>query len=681
MTAPQKRRRESSKDPDKLFHGNLRYFEKNHPGIAHYVSNVRDPLSKIVWEDGRAVDIDLGSGRLYKKPASEFAREQLDAYFAHPERVVLNQPEGANMKSVYSMRMLRHMLNEVGGKRKVEMLGQSKDNIGFLILIGVGLGLHVEELIKKTKARTVIIVEPIAELLRHSLSVIDWAAIGRWCKKRGISMIFTTWSSPDKIAGQINSLIYKHGRYRMDGSYIFTHYSTFVTNEVRNKVKEAAPYLLVIKGWFEDEIDMLLNSSGNYFNHPFRLVDADPLPQRDAPAFVVASGPSLDRSIEVIRKWQGHAVIFSSGSSLQALLHHGIVPDYHVELENVPAVEDMLKHILDLNKDRFPEGRFTGLKLVASSTVQASVPPMFDEAYLYIRDTVSSSMTFTPEYRHVYYAGPNVSNTSACLAALMGFRDMYFFGCDCGWRSSEHHHSKATAYYTSDKFISGSSDQNKESAYKYPGNFGGMINTDILFNWNREFIESVIGLYKLRAFNCSDGVLINGAAPTYPDSVHFDGPPLDKEAVFRTVRQGTPSFLPGEFLRNHDLDAYVAQCDDFVTAWSEFLETARNECKMPEDFYDQLMDRLEEWKQSLPGPARVVEGSVVGIPMVGLYFFNRIEDPELRLEIFRGFLDKFDELFKEMAERSRELFEGIADRGREAKKKIEQRHGALVASR
>ena len=247
----------SSTPGEKLFRANLRYFDRHLPAVAAYIRTVTRPISKIVWEDGKAVDVDLGKGRLYKKPAQEFVREQIDRYFVSPERVILNQPEGVHMKSSYAIDMLRYISEEVHVKRKVMLIPQPKDSIGFLLIIGVGLGLHIEELINRTKAKTVIIVEPIAELLYHSLHVVDWAALCRRCKKEKIKLVFTNTSSANAVSGQVNNVIFLGGSFRLDGSYIYTHYTTHVTSDVRNKVKEMAPYMMVVKGWFEDEVDKI----------------------------------------------------------------------------------------------------------------------------------------------------------------------------------------------------------------------------------------------------------------------------------------------------------------------------------------------------------------------------------------------------------------------------------------
>ena len=605
----------------------------------------------------------MGSGRLYKMTAEEFARQQLDTYFANPERVVLNHPEGAYQKSPYSLRMAEFLMKTLREHKIESLMGQPKDVIGYLFVFGVGLGVHLDELIKRTSPRHVILIEPVAEFIKHSLHSVDWAAIHAWCEERDISITFTSFDSPDGILIQCIDMVKKHGSYLLDGSYIYTHYPSWATNTAKNRFKEEAPYELVAMGFFEDERDMIVNCSANLFTNPFKLIEGAPRPKRQEPAFIVASGPSLDDSIEAIKKWQDHAIIFSSGSSLQVLLSHGIVPDYHVELENIPEVPVMLNYILDLHKDMFPNGRFDDITLMASSTVDPKVPPLFEESYFFFRDTVSSSYGFGHAHRHLYLIGPNVSNTSVALSSVLGFDEVYLFGTDCGMRDLKHHHSKDTAYFTSKTFKT-PAPVDVMPTMTYPGNFGGTIITDLILNWNRMLLEQVITIYGLKAFNCSDGVLIAGAKPKVANALKLNGPPLDKEAVYDHIRRNSVGYEAGEFFADHDLKRYVSNSTSLLEDYKNMFEESRREDTTFEFFHQRLVKLMAKALDDYPGEARVIWGSAVTLPVMTVYFLNRIEDTKLRETIFKKFRDHYELLMEQMLEETRGLFEVIAARKR-----------------
>ena len=648
---------------ERLYKSNLACFKEHFPDMAHLIAKPTPNQTTLVIEDGKPTDLELGSGRLYKMPAEEFARQQLETYFANPERIILNYPEGAYHKSPYSLRTAEFLMSTLK-KHKIEaLMGQPKDVIGYLFVFGVGLGLHLDELIKRTAPRHVVLIEPILEFIKHSLYTIDWGALHAWCAERDISINFTSIELPEGILIQSFDVVKEHGSYLLDGSYIYTHYPSWATNEAKNKLKEEAPYQLVAMGFFEDERDMIVNCSANLFSNPFNLIEGAPRAKRKEPAFIIASGPSLDDCIEAIKTWQDHAIIFSSGSSLQVLLSHGIIPDYHVELENIPEVPVMLNYILDLHKEMFPNGRFEGIKLVASSTVDPKVPPLFEESYLFFRDTVSSSYGFGHEHRHLYFIGPNVSNTSLAVASVLGFDEVYLFGTDCGMRDLKRHHSKNTPYFTS-KTYKTPAPIDVTPTMTYPGNFGGAIITDLILNWNRMLLEQVIRMYSLRAFNCSDGVLIAGAKPKVASSVRLSSPPLNKEAVHDHIRQNSVGYKAGEFFADHDLERYLSNSTNLLEDYKNMFEESRREDTTFESFHKRLTSLMKKALDDYPGETRVIWGSAVTLPIMAVFFLNRIEDIELRETIFNEFLDHYEFVMEQMLKETRGLFEAVATRKR-----------------
>lgn len=54
---------------------------------------------------------------------------------------------------------------------------------------------------------------------------------------------------------------------------------------------------------------------------------------KDCPAFIVAAGPSLDKDIELIKKYENHAVVVCADAAVKPLLKAGITPDYTTSIE------------------------------------------------------------------------------------------------------------------------------------------------------------------------------------------------------------------------------------------------------------------------------------------------------------------------------------------------------------
>ncbi|CAN0591200.1 unnamed protein product, partial [Laminaria digitata] len=74
-----------------LFQKNIVFLQTAVPALASLAGKTTDTLTKAVMDSsGIAVDIDLGGGRLYNRPAAEFAQEQVLSWLRQPNRVVVN---------------------------------------------------------------------------------------------------------------------------------------------------------------------------------------------------------------------------------------------------------------------------------------------------------------------------------------------------------------------------------------------------------------------------------------------------------------------------------------------------------------------------------------------------------------------------------------------------------------
>jgi len=649
---------------ENLFEKNAAYFIDAFPAVADTVKKHSNPYSKIVMEKGHAIDVDLGTSRLYKVPVNQFVNAQIKEFMAKPERIVLNGPEGAYLASGVSIWAMKFMQEYLTVQKKIEKVPPNPAGyVGYLIIVGLGLGVHLEKIVQKTAPRHIIISEPVGEFVRHSMNVVDWKKLIRKWEKAGRTVHFVLGDNPDSVVEEIIGVIRGFGVPLIDGSYFFMHYNSAVNHQILFRFREKIPFEVVSRGFFEDEIIMIENAAGNLIYNDFQFLDGNPCMRREEPAFIVASGPSIDNCIETIKKWEDRAVIFSSGSSLQILLHHGIIPDYHVELENVPEVVDMLEHILDLNREKFPSGKFDDIKLIASLTVNAKVLPMFDSGYLFFRDSVSSSYVFGDGFRVLKGIAPNVSNTSLGVAAVMGFYNVYFFGADCGYRSRNYHHSKNTAYYTSEEFGGGrgSTELEKPSAYTYPGNFGGIVHTDLLLDWNRQLLEQMLRIYRMSAYNCSDGVRIEGARPMLPETCKLDSDILDKKFLTGAITKSLPLWRAREFFETHEISKHIREIKELYRDYNGFMKEIISDCDDFEPFYKNLIDFIEEKDQAYSGVQRLIAGSASAIPKVALFYVNRLEDEKDRTDALRAFLKEFMRIIDEMFEQTFQLFLKISE--------------------
>ena len=615
-----------------LYEKNLLFFTTAYPPAAEIVRDRVTELTQPVFDvDGQIIDVDFGHGRLYNRPATEFAAEQVASYMAGPTRIVVNPPNFDDLHDACT-----HTMASALEAATTDRLAQPPlDRGGVLMVVGIGLGLHIGELIERTGPRHVILIEPIAEFLNHSLSAVDWQAVWAQCAEAGASIDIIAGGDPANIQARLEPLMARFGETSIDGSYLYLHYQNDVTQAVAAKFYDLAGMTTILKGYYADEKLMVENTVANVSAHDFWLIEGELRTPIDVPVFVVGSGPSLDASIDVIRKWQDRAIIITAGSTLQVLLHQGIVPDFHVEKENTQPTVDRLQHIHARTGGQFDGGTFGPIRLVASTTVKPGVTELFDEKFLFLRSALSSTELFGTGHLPVDGTSPYSANAALTLAAFMGFRNIYLFGCDCGAKDATHHHSGETAYYTLDSYP----DRGVEFPLRAPGNFGGEVLTNAFFSWSRSTYEQVIAAAGLTVHNCSDGVMIAGAQPLPPSDLVLANPPFDKITVAETVKTGSAHFTPGAYLIDQDTHAVANNWRAFAGALREHLDTHLQEAVDVYRFDLQLRNFLDSAADKYGGATTMVGGSARSMVPVAGYYMSRAADTadEARLmDIFRS---------------------------------------------
>ncbi|MBX9634643.1 MAG: DUF115 domain-containing protein, partial [Magnetospirillum sp.] len=511
---------------------------------------------------------------------------------------------------------------------------------------------HLPALLDGIDVPYVVICEPIDEFVLASLHAIDWQEMVERCDSRGTAVHLVCAPNPAGLICGIGILFADIGGALVDGSYFYQHYPSWTLDETKRRFINELPKQMIGRGYFEDERKMIWNTATNLHRHEFHLIEGKFRPRGNIPVFLIGAGPSFDQDAEFVEKWREHVILFSSGSALQPLLKRGIIPDYHTELENSPILYEKLKHIMAMNADRFPEGKFTGIRLVASTTINPRLTEFFDDIYFYFRDSVTSTTSFGRDYECIYGVAPTVANTSLAIAAILGFGDTYMFGFDCGWRDGANHHAKDTIWYTSDTFKT----QKMSGDYTIPGNFGGEFQSDMVFDWCRNLLEEVISQYRVKAYNCSDGVMLTGATPKVAEAIELPGPPIDRAAVLEKIQNETLHFKKGAFFADVDMATYVEEIDEFERLVMPLFDQALEEDLTFHQFHERLWTFLKEPRfhsaRRLTGLFVFTTGNEMKLAAV---LINRIASPEVRQKVTRDFFRDYKIMHDEMIKEGRTI--------------------------
>jgi len=606
--------------------------------------------SSLVFEGAGPIDILVGNQRIYGVDARRYATDQVDAFIERPLRLIMEAPNNAGLVSEICIDLKLAM------ERALHEAGMSEIARGplaaptFLVIFGIGLGYHLESLIRRTGARWVIIVEPFAEFINHSFNAIDWAALLEGVEKAGGAVHLISELDPGRIVSAIMNEVAARGTPYLDGTWVFTHYPLWSFAECGKRLQGAAEYAYVNRGYFEDEIVMMTNAVTNFATHPFWLLDGKPRRHRPETAVLVGAGPSLDESIETIHRIRDRVVLFSCGTALRPLLRNGLVPDFHCELENGPQVFEVIEEARNF-------GELSSVHLIASATIDPRVAPLFGETTFFFRDSVSSTRILQGEIARVNGAAPTCVNTAMATAAALGFTDFVLFGVDCGTRPGTPDHAEGTIYRDVEKWR-----KYLERRARYPleveGNFGGIAVTNWVYDASRRMLIDLISTYSLKAINCSDGALITGATPRVPESLEINGSVIDHESIIAALKRTMVHYRPGELVHARILaelkDQSRKMYDDLRAIAAEFDAHAADFAGV----FDAIAGFLRDAGANYGYAQAIPDGSLTALPRVAMFYGCRSELP-MRRRLFATFIDEFRQALGEMEKQTDTLLERL----------------------
>jgi len=492
------------------------------------------PLSRLVDNPDGSHDVEFRGQRLYDVAGDgatgpELARRTVDELRGTRRgRLMINPLDKKSLDQttlLYVSRLLKHGIDH--GVTFLEMPGD--DGAYHLIVMGMGLGYHLTELIELCKPFSICIVEPNLDFLFHSLAVFDWRPLleRRAVWPSAVSVI--TSGRAEDIAQMIRVHCRNANPSASDSMLTAVSYHNETMEMATKLFRRDAHLVHTGLGFFQDEMEMVRAS---YFNlvpredfRVFRRTEA----RAGLPAFIVGSGPSIDDDLEFISANRDRAVIFSCGSALGVLLANGIRPDFQMMLENGEAPREMLESMAKTYS-------FDGIRLIGSNTISPQIRLLFQERAFYLRKSLSSYAMFSPgEDYSLERSGPTVTNTGLETALSSGFHEIYLFGCDLGARSPDRHHSRFSPYHMAER--KAGYDAAVVFAQSLPvrelGNFGGIAFTNDIMTWSRDAMEaSIAGLGNgRRILNCSDGIRIKGARAQVSSGVKIAAPKRPKAEI------------------------------------------------------------------------------------------------------------------------------------------------------
>lgn len=199
-----------------------------------------------------------------------------------------------------------------------------------IFFYGLGMGYHVEELLKRYPNKKFTLFEPNEEVFYQYIRNKD-------LKKLPLNQM-AFFKVGLTVESEIKEFLKEFFNYVQEKTLLVTlpSYERFLSEQYKNFLQEFKQLIgdkrqgMLVNYSFQKR--WTLNSWLNLpvtLKSPNILQDVDSAVFKDKPAIIVAAGPSLNEELENLRsiKEKGLAYIFSVGSSINTLVENNIFPD------------------------------------------------------------------------------------------------------------------------------------------------------------------------------------------------------------------------------------------------------------------------------------------------------------------------------------------------------------------
>ena len=447
-------------------------------------------------------------------------------------------------------------------------------------IYGLMGGMFLQELLEKDyHFYSLMIYEEHIDLFRISLYFIDYDRLFQHVGKNSCFIIIK-----DISFELVSAFLHAKKLTNNFLSLSLTHYTTdnvALLKDFIYKEKKA-----IMRGWgsFEDELIGLKNACLNLADS--RLLSMRPK-RVNAPICVIGNGASLDLCIDFLKAYKDSMILLSCGTALKVLRHHGIRPDFQLEIERVPYLAEVLQ-----------EANLGDIPLIFAQTTDTKACNLAKEKYGFLRGG-SSSAYLDSTYIPLEFSAPFVGNAGVSIASLLG-SDVILCGIDCGYIDGYSKHAKHSFY----------GDENTEipkDCFQVESNKNLRVFSNDLFYLSAKNIEEAIKLYKPNSvINLGYGMRFQHTIALNEDD--FTLKPIDKE---RELKHFKENFTPYKLMLN------TKEMLDSLTAFSNALEDIlTQDTHTIQDIFNLTQDIFNLLQKSIDNKAMrksiiLLEGSIM----------------------------------------------------------------------
>lgn len=472
-------------------------------------------------------------------------------------------------------------------ERDIAWLNAVDGSIGngkIIFLYGFERGLSIADLLELYPNHWLFVYEPDELLFRKAVTDYDLSLL------LGHPNLY--WLSVGE--SQLNMMFHMLSSYMLEdlGFIALRKYLSDDMNllrEVKGNFQEYRQSFLVDK---HTENRFREEWTRNYLYHLSDVINTPSIEQlfyafEGATVVVVSSGPSLQEDIEWLKKLRPHVLIISAGSSIQALVKHGIQPHLAVIMDGHPV-----------NKKIFASSvtREQPLLFTSSSYYEISEQNSAEKIHSIMKSDAVSQYFFELSKEELFISPTEtVAGTAIQAAACLGAKRIILAGQDLSFPDNK--------FYADgiEHFAAETIDKTVQEAPKKVLNVKGTYNTtDESFSLMKDGLENLItALPRIEFVNSSCNGAVIAGAPFKPMEEMYKllaSESVDPDAIADLINE-----------KNIAVDMNKVQgVRDKLIATREDLFNVRSEIAA----ILKLMNKLREFSRTKPAKAQNMMESI-----------------------------------------------------------------------
>ncbi len=490
---------------------NLAYLKKHYTSIYNHFKDYKLNRMKLnILPEKGEVDLWVEGRSLYPQGAKKFCREEVQEYRKQIGPGTVLRTIDPPLEGDYCHPRYAHMaVDDMIKKSPFRWPGyrgyQVEDYYPLMVFMGCGAGYHIEEMVSKYNVLNAIVLEPDLDAFAASLYAVDWEEICRsFDIKNGRRLHFLLGVARDEFLtwGALWNELVKRPPVFPVSTVFYVHRGDPFLNRVAQKVSDEMHVFLSSWGHYDDEVRQINNALHN-FHENIPVIEARATDQSEKPVLLFGSGPSLDARIADLKDLRDKAIFVSCGTALRVLLKNDIVPDFHVELESDAIVYRVLK-------EGYDPSVLANIRIVGVSHICPLIFPMFGDKRIYFKKENTIAHLFGRPEETIADATPTCTNAAFAIVTHCGFKNIYLFGMDFGYRDVQKHHAEGTIYNSEDHKGCGSDYQVQPGSVITTKGYDGSAvkSTPILFTAKRKLEQEIRDQRHvwgdLNVYSCSD---------------------------------------------------------------------------------------------------------------------------------------------------------------------------------